>query len=176
MVVSEISEAPCDRATGVSERVADQVALRRTFGRFVSGVTVITCDTPAGVHGMTANSFISVSLDPARALVSVRKAARMHDMLLGAEFFGLSILSADQAGVSMHFAGAPGTAIDPQFDYRRGVPIIPGAIAWMVCRRDSVVPIGDHALFIGELVDCDHDPAATPLIYFGGRYGKLAGG
>jgi flavin reductase (DIM6/NTAB) family NADH-FMN oxidoreductase RutF len=174
MVLSQVSKAPADSTNGVSDRVADQAALRRTFGRFVSGVTVITCTAATGVHGMTANSFISVSLDPARALVSVRKAARMHDILLRSEFFGLSILNADQAEVSTHFAGAPGSEIKPQFEYRRGVPVVPAAIAWMVCRRDHVVPIGDHALFIGELVDCDHDPAATPLIYFGGRYGKLA--
>ena len=175
MLMSPVNEAYPPEALAVSERVADPKALRSTFGRFVSGVTVITCRSGNTTHGMTANSFISVSLDPARALVSVRKAARMHALLSGADVFGLSVLSADHSAVSAHFAGAPDADFEPQFNERCGVPVIASSIAWMVCRRDSVVAIGDHSLFIGELIDCDHDPFADPLVYFGGRYGKLAG-
>lgn len=174
MLMTPVNETPAYDGMAVSERVADQKALRSTFGRFVSGVTVITCQSDDGVHGMTANSFISVSLDPARALVSVRKAARMHSLLSKSDMFGLSVLSADQAAVSAHFAGAPVSDFEPHFEHRCGVPVIASSIAWMVCRRDHVVAVGDHSLFIGELIDCDHDPVANPLVYFGGRYGKLA--
>lgn len=174
MLMSQIADISPKSHRAVTERVTDQTALRTTFGRFVSGVTVITCGSRSDTHGMTANSFISVSLNPARALISVRKAAKMHALLESSEFFGLSILNEDQSDVSAHFAGAPNDGFEPRFEERCGVPVIASSIAWMVCRRDEIVPIGDHSLFIGNLIDCDHDHDASPLIYFGGRYGQLA--
>lgn len=156
-----------------SDRVADTKALRSTFGCFASGVTVVTCQDDNAPHGMTANSFISVSLNPARALISIKKSAKIHRLLMKNECFGLSVLSADQAEVSSHFAGQPQGDFQPNFNQTCGVPLISDALAWMVCKRSQELDTGDHTLFIGDLIDCDHKNA-DPLLFFGGKYAAIA--
>lgn len=155
-----------------SESVADTAALRGTFGCFASGVTVVTCEGEDVPHGMTANSFISVSLDPARALISVKKSAKMHKLLAANKYFGLSVLSAEQANISSHFAGQRQPDFEPEFDVVCGVPLISNALAWMVCRQSQDMDIGDHTLFVGDLIDCGHMDA-DPLIFFGGKYAAI---
>ncbi|MEM6681707.1 MAG: flavin reductase family protein [Pseudomonadota bacterium] len=158
----------------MNRRLNDTRFLRNAFGRFASGVTVVSCHSDAGVHGMTANSFISVSLEPARALISVAKTAQMHGLLMHQDEFGLSVLSEDQSDISTHFAGRPIAGFTPDFRDQSGVPILAGSLAWMVCKRQSEVEIGDHTLFIGDLVDCGYEEQQSPLVYFGGRYSALA--
>ena len=148
--------------------------LRNTFGRFASGVTVLTCAADAQVHGMTANSFVSVSLEPARALISVDRRARMHGLMAQTDHFGLSVLSEHQAHISAHFAGKPDAGFTPRFDYAGDVALIAGALAWMACAREQAIDIGDHTLFIGRLLDCGFAHEGLPLLYFGGRYAALA--
>lgn len=155
-------------------RVADTRHLRDTFGRFASGVTVVTCQSGSGVHGMTANSFVSVSLEPARALISIAHGARMHGLLRQAGGFGLSVLGEDQAQISRHFAGRPLAGFTPVFNWLHGVPLIDGAVAQMVCAHDDAFDVGDHTLFIGRLIDCTYRAEASPLVYFGGNYAALA--
>ncbi|MEO0411062.1 MAG: flavin reductase family protein [Pseudomonadota bacterium] len=148
--------------------------LRNAFGRFASGVTIVSCQSDIGIHGMTANSFISVSLEPARALISVAKSAQMHERLMRQERFGLSVLSEGQSDISTHFAGRPIAGLTPDFEYQFDVPVLAGALSWMVCKRQSEVEIGDHTLFIGDLIDCGYKEEQAPLVYFGGRYNALA--
>lgn len=155
-----------------SGRVADPLVLRSTFGCFASGVTVVTCQGKDAHHGMTANSFISVSLEPARALVSIKKSAKMHGLLMRNEYFGLSVLNAQQADVSSHFAGQQQPHFEPEFREICGVPLIAGSLAWMVCKKVQAVATGDHTLFIADLMDCDHIDA-DPLVFFGGKYASI---
>lgn len=164
-----------DAALVPSKRVEDVQSLRKTFGRFASGVTVVTCSDGESVHGMTANSFISVSLEPARALISIKRTAKMHDLIIANEFFGLSVLGSGQARISSHFAGQTSPDFVPHFNTVGGVPLIADAIAWMVCRRSQDFSVGDHTLFIGDLMDCDHVATSDPLLFFGGRYAFLIG-
>ena len=165
--------ATSDQPLVPSARASDPLALRSTFGCFASGVTVVTCAVENAPHGMTANSFISVSLEPARALVSIKKSAKMHQLLKTQDYFGLSVLSAQQAAVSAHFAGQRQSSFKPEFREVCNVPLIAGALAWMVCKRAQHVDIGDHTLFVGDLIDCDHGDA-DPLVFFGGKYAAIA--
>lgn len=41
----------------------DDRQFRQAMGRFATGVTVITTEVEGEVHGMTANAFMSVSLN-----------------------------------------------------------------------------------------------------------------
>lgn len=156
-----------------SSRVADPVAMRETFGCFASGVTVVTCQQEDAPHGMTANSFISVSLEPPRALVSIKRSAKMHSLLMDNEHFGLSVLSAVQEKVSSHFAGREQAGFDAQFLEVGGVPVIDRSLAWMVCKRVQAVEIGDHTLFVGDILDCDNTDA-DPLVFYGGKYAAIS--
>src|SRR2546422_4295934 len=105
---------------GMEEARVDSRAFRNALGRFATGVTVVTTAVTDGVHGMTANAFTSVSLDPPLVLISVGKQARMHAHILQTTRFGVSVLSQDQVAVAWSFAGRPQEGPQPVFQWRGG--------------------------------------------------------
>src|SRR5881398_3450737 len=74
----------------------DTECLKAAFGSFATGITVVTARLDGHIHGMTANAFCSVSLDPPLVLVCVDKSARMHDFILHSGAFAVNILSSEQ--------------------------------------------------------------------------------
>jgi len=66
---------------------------------------VITVERAPGlVHGMTANSFTSVSLDPLLILVCVSHEARLLSFSKRSGRFGVNILREDQQALSEFFS------------------------------------------------------------------------
>lgn len=151
----------------------DPRALRSLFGRFASGIVVVTCGRDPDVHGMTANSFVSVSLSPPLLLVAIRRETRMHERLLAENRFGISVLAEDQAALSSHFAGSPNPDVAPRFIDRCNTPVLADALAWMVCERHAEWATETHTLFIGRLLDGGQADAGRPLLFFGGTYHSL---
>lgn len=123
---------------------------------------------------MTANSFISVSLDPPLVLVSVDKRAQMHRILSVTGRYGISVLAENQVGLSIYFAKRSVAGPDVKFVERNGVPLLEGAVAYFVVQVTDAHPAGDHTLYIGraehfELRD------GKPLLFHTGKYKKLSG-
>ncbi|MGG4470127.1 flavin reductase family protein [Paenibacillus alvei] len=149
----------------------DDKQFRTTMGKFATGVTVIATEVEGEVHGMTANAFMSVSLDPKLIVISVRKQASILAKLQSSQTFSVNILGEDQQEVSMIFAGQ---LKDKQVDFNRldGKPVIPGAIAQIACEVSGEHIEGDHILFIGKVTDIYVEDKA-PLIYYNGKYGSL---
>ena len=102
------------------------------MGSFATGVTIITLDLDGEVHGMTANAFVSVSLDPPLVLVSLDNRSYMHKILPAIGRYGVSVLSEDQEIVSNHFAGRTVEGLHLRFITRDGVPLLDGAVAYFV--------------------------------------------
>lgn len=145
---------------------------RQTLGRWASGVTIITATSPEGERrGMTASAFLSVSLEPPLILVSVDHKATMSQALKDADRFGVSVLSAAQRDLSNHFARRGGDLDVPWVDFE-GLPLIGGAIAQLVCRKEREVEAGDHTLFFGE-IEYSRYTDDDPLLYFRGQYHEL---
>ncbi|MGH2454306.1 MAG: flavin reductase family protein [bacterium] len=147
----------------------DARAFRNAAGRFASGVTVVTAQTSSGVHGMTANAFTSVSLNPPLVLVSVGRQARMHAHLEENTRFGVSVLSEDQLAYAWNFAGRPQERLQPAFVYRDGVPLVEHALAHFVCALEATYPGGDHTLFLGYVEDLWYRDG-SPLTFYRGRF------
>ena len=124
------------------------VAFRRTLGMFATGVTIITTQAGDQVHGMTANAFMSVSLQPPLVLISVDKRAKMNALLHEGVRFGVNVLADDQRELSDHFAGrAADRAPDARFTLIHDTPLIDGALAHLVARAERSYWGGDHSLF-----------------------------
>jgi flavin reductase (DIM6/NTAB) family NADH-FMN oxidoreductase RutF len=158
------------------ERISAQATLREVMGQFATGVTVLTTGGERA-HGMTANSFTSVSLDPPMVLCCVSLAARMHQAVVASGSFGVSILSADQRPVARHFADwrrprglAQFDAVDWFAGPSTGVPLLSGALAWLECSVAEVYPGGDHAIFLGEVLASSRNAGPQALAFFGGDY------
>ena len=149
----------------------DHKMLREAFGLYPTGVTIVTSRIGERIHGMTANSFTSVSLDPPLLLICIDNRARMLEAIRESGTFGLSVLSREQQHISQHFA-RPGNQSDIAFGTRAGVPMIEGAIAHFACRLYADYAAGDHTIFLGEILECAHEPG-TPLLFHCGGYKEL---
>ena len=131
----------------------DVARLRTCLGRFATGVAVVAFDRPDGRHGLTVNSFTSVSMRPPLVLASVAKRARAHDALRDRPF-SISILGAEQEAIARCFAGGP--RLDVVWAEGTAAPHIAGALAWLECTPWRAYDGGDHTLFLGEVVAFDH--------------------
>jgi flavin reductase (DIM6/NTAB) family NADH-FMN oxidoreductase RutF len=157
-----------------NERI-DPREFRNTLGHFASGVTVITTELDGVIHGMTANAFLSVSLDPPLVAVSVDHRAQLHQLLRQTGRYGVSILRSSQQDLSTHFAGFGAQDIEVKFTRRAGLPLLENAVAYLVTRVVDAHPAGDHTLYIGQVEYLEYDgDAADPLLYYKGNYESIA--
>jgi flavin reductase (DIM6/NTAB) family NADH-FMN oxidoreductase RutF len=145
------------------------VALRSTLGMFATGVTVITTLKAGQVHGMTANAFMSVSLDPALVLVSIDRRTKMCGLLYEGSRYGVSVLCETQSELSDRFAGRAVNSAEPRFDVVRDTPLVDGALAHFVARVERSYWGGDHSLFLGR-VEYARQHSGAPLLFHGGHY------
>ncbi|WP_336695001.1 flavin reductase family protein [Delftia acidovorans] len=150
----------------------DPRELRKAFGQFTTGVTVITTRAPDGRRvGMTANSFSSVSLDPPLVLWSLARQAPSVCDFQGASHFAIHVLAAGQHPLSRRFStpqqdkfGGLDCAEGPA-----GVPLIDGVLARFVCRNVRQYDGGDHLIFIGQVEHCERF-GGEPLAFHAGYY------
>jgi flavin reductase (DIM6/NTAB) family NADH-FMN oxidoreductase RutF len=150
------------------------VEFRRTLGMFATGVTVITTQVAEQIHGMTANAFMSVSLQPPLILISVDRRARMNALLGEGVRYGVSVLEERQSALSDRFAGRTGDGPEPEFELVHDTPLVEGALAHLVARVVRSYWGGDHSLFLGR-VEYVRYGEGTPLLFHGGGYGRVAG-
>jgi flavin reductase (DIM6/NTAB) family NADH-FMN oxidoreductase RutF len=149
------------------------------MGCFATGVTIITVDLEGEVHGMTANAFASVSLDPMLVLVCVDHSTRTHAHLHAKKRFGINILSKHQRAISEYYARTERdhehaeTEAGARFERtRHGTPVLYGALGYLECKLRSAEVAGDHSIFIAEVEDVVVREG-EPLLFFRGKYRKL---
>lgn len=149
------------------------------MGRFATGVTIVTVDLDGEVHGMTANAFASVSLDPMLVLVCVDHTTRTHAHLHAKKRFGINVLCENQRAISEYYARPERDhehaeqEAGARFDRtHHGTPMLRGALAYLECRLHSAQDAGDHTVFIAEVEDVVvHE--GEPLLFFRGKYRKV---
>jgi flavin reductase (DIM6/NTAB) family NADH-FMN oxidoreductase RutF len=146
---------------------------RNTLGRYATGVTIVTALENGKPHGMTANAFVSVSLDPPLVLISLDNRSHMHRILSAAGMYGISVLSEDQRALSDHFAGRAVEGVQVRFVSRAGAMLLEGAIACFVVRLRDIHPAGDHTLYVGTVEHFEHGED-KPLLFYDGKYERLS--
>jgi flavin reductase (DIM6/NTAB) family NADH-FMN oxidoreductase RutF len=167
--------APMSEALELGEGLEGDpaVAFRRTLGMFATGVTVLTTRVAEQVHGMTANAFMSVSLQPPLVLISIDRRAKMGALLHEGTRFGVSVLEARQTGLSDRFAGRVADELpEATFEVIHETPLVEGALAHLVARVVRSYWGGDHSLFLGQ-VEFARYGDGRPLLFHGGRYERL---
>jgi flavin reductase (DIM6/NTAB) family NADH-FMN oxidoreductase RutF len=151
-------------------------ALRDAFGCFGTGVTIITTQTADGPLGMTANSFSSISLDPALVLWSPALSSKRHDAFAHASTFCIHVLSQQQLDLAKHFA-TNGSDFSPvQWTLGPGgAPRLKGCLAEFHCDTFAIHPAGDHSLILGHIRDVFHDKTGGDgLLFDKGRFGGFS--
>ncbi len=151
--------------------------LRNAFGKFATGVTVVTCRTPDGKpHGTTVNAFTAVSLDPPLAQVTLIRGNRASQYLED-QSFAINIMAEDQLDVCLNFAGKPMKSA-PQWRSEDGIPVLCGTAATIECKPWRIYDGGDHVIVIGEVIAMEVNDV-EPLLFVSGKFrevGNFSGG
>ena len=158
--------------TSGSEAAIDPREFRRALGHFATGVTVITTEVQGATHGMTANAFMSVSLNPPLVVVAIDQRARINQFLAESGRYGVSVLAVHHDKLSAHFAGRPQEDVEFQFVRRQEMPLIHDAVVHVVARVAAVHSAGDHTLYVGGVEYLDWQDG-HPLLFYAGRYRQL---
>lgn len=150
---------------------------RGGMARFATGVTIVTTlDHQGNLHGMTANSFTSVSLTPPLALVCVDFKTHTHNYIKALGAFGVNILSQEQEEIGGYFARKPQDRQGTPFQHHMsemGLPVIKGSMAYFGCRVVDAHVHGDHTIYIGSVDEMALGNQANPLLYYESRFTKL---
>jgi len=154
----------------------DSAQFRKVMSRFVTGVTIVTSREGDEIHGMTCNSFCSISISPLTVMVSLAKNTRTEKLIERARLFAVNVLSQSQADLSDRFAGRHKQREQDRFagiDWvtaLTGAPIFKGAQAYLDCRLLRAFDGGSHNLCLGEVVAAHLDESQGPLVFFQSRY------
>jgi flavin reductase len=156
----------------IPPRQIEFALFRKVMGSFATGVTVISTEAGGEIRGMTANAFMSGSIEPPLCVICVAKRARLHPLLIDAGHFGVSILARDQERLSTHFAGGPAADTAPEFIRAGRTPLLANACATVAADIIARHDCGDHSLFVGYILHLEAF-ARAPLLVHEGRYASL---
>ncbi len=153
----------------------DSSAMRRTMGRFLTGVAVVTATTHEDEKvGMTISSLTSISLEPPILMISLNLDTRTGDAVIASEAFAVSILGVKQEGVARQFAVRGGARFDDG-DFEKtegGLPVVAGALSQAECRLVNQYTIGDHQVFFGQVISSRYRDGEA-LAFYSGKFGAF---
>lgn len=147
----------------------DITDFRKTMGNWTTGVAIVTTrDTNNKPVGMTINSLVSISLDPPLVGWCIDRGAASFDIFARCRTFALSVLSGDQPDLAQRFATRGADKFEGIED-ADGDVLIPGACAWISCQLYRLVPLGDHLMLVGEVMEFAKDDR-LPLVFSRGAF------
>lgn len=150
----------------------DARVFRRVMGKFATGVTVVTFTHEGQFSGMTANAFMSLSVDPPMVLIAVRNQARFAASIQPGDAFGISFLREDDQAISSHFGGRPLANQQPSYAELGGAPVLEGALVQLAVRANAVHVGGDHLIYTAD-VEALEESDGRPLLFYSGSYKQL---
>jgi flavin reductase (DIM6/NTAB) family NADH-FMN oxidoreductase RutF len=156
----------------------DPEEFRLAMRSWATGVSVVTTKYQDVRHGMTVNSFTSISLTPPLVLVSMEQKTRTHSLVEKSRIFGITILSEHQQTISDCFAGRCGDQENRFANLKThilltGAPFVDGGLVDLDCQVVSTFDAGTHTLFLGEVVALQSGKEDLPMIYFSRTYRRL---
>jgi 3-hydroxy-9,10-secoandrosta-1,3,5(10)-triene-9,17-dione monooxygenase reductase component len=153
---------------------------RKASGLWATGVSIVTTADQSGApYGLTMNSVTSLSLEPPLYIVNVDNGSDTLSPMLATQSFCINVLTSAQQELSNRFA-KKGEGKFEGIEYTAGstgAPRLSGCLMSIECRISAVHPGGDHQIVVGEVIEilsAEVGDDVQPLLYFGGRYAKLA--
>ncbi|MEY2433912.1 MAG: hypothetical protein QOC92_3637 [Acidimicrobiaceae bacterium] len=146
---------------------------RRLLWTYPSGLYVVGSRAGARRNFMTANWITQVSFDPKLLAVSVEKEAFTHELIAEGGSFTVSTVDREDRAIVRKFTkpvevDATANTMNG-FAFHDGVvtgaPILDQAVAFVECEVRNPVDVGEHTLFIGEVVNAGFQkPEDTPVL------------
>jgi|SRR5579884_1463810 len=153
----------------------DPETFRRVCAQFATGVAVATVRAPDGTpHGLTVNSFTSVSLEPPLILICIGDVCQILPLFRISPYFAVNFLTVAQQDLAVAFAERTDNRFDGVrwYEAPNGAPLLPDSLGWMECRLENVIAVGDHCILIGQVVHADAQEGAA-LLYFNRSYKQV---
>lgn len=153
-------------------------SFRNAAGQFASGVTIVSTRNGEHVYGITATSFVSLSLNPLLVTVSINSHSPILTEIRQSGIFAISVLSSEQEAVSKYFSTRGRGKSKDRFEGIHtvtevtGAPVIGAALSWFDCRLHSTLAGGDHEILVGEVASAGGTDG-KPLLYWSGGYRQL---
>jgi Conserved protein/domain typically associated with flavoprotein oxygenases, DIM6/NTAB family len=154
----------------------NSLLFRRVCSRFATGITILTVLDESGTpHGLTVNSFTSVSCEPPLVLVCVDHRCSLLPCFRRAAHYGINMLGEEQEALSVRFAKRSSNSFE-DLSWEKspcGAPLLTDALAALECRTTRILDAGDHAILIAEVTRARYREG-QPLVYFGSSYRRLS--
>jgi flavin reductase (DIM6/NTAB) family NADH-FMN oxidoreductase RutF len=154
----------------------EQANFREVLSQLATGVSILTVKYGSLCHGITVNSFCSLSLEPPLILVCIREDSFCLNLIEKGRTFGINILDETGEDLSRQFASRTASKFT-NVSYRlsrEGIPILNTALATIECRLVNRYPGGDHSIIVGEVLNAEVDHYSQPLVYFRRGYTRLS--
>lgn len=144
----------------------------------ITSVALITSTGPHGPNVMSAEWTFQVSYRPMRLIVLVNTKDATHENILGRREFGANFLSQDQAALASlagHYTGRDVSKFSSHIFQtylaeKIQAPMISGCFLNAECKVSQVLETGDHTMFLGDVVNVQHDSSKSPLLYSQSNY------
>ncbi len=152
--------------------------LRRAMRAWTTGVAIVTATHEGQQHGMTVNSFTSISLEPPMVSVAMKQLTYTHELVQKSGEFAVTILAADQDYLSDRFAGKMPNLTN-RFENLEvetlilDAPLFKGGLAYFNCRVVNTIPVGENTLFVAEVIAASGEGEGEPLVYHNRVFWKL---
>ncbi len=152
----------------------EQSKFHETAGMVPTGVAVVTLPPAACPHGVTVNSFDTVSLSPPLVAVALDNRAEAHEILQGTsvDAFCVNVLTAEQRRLGRYFADVSDLdenpfVAEPVRTVETNAPVFEESLAYIDCTVADTVETGDHTVYVGEVQSADVlNRTETPLTHF----------
>lgn len=152
--------------------------LRSVLGRFATGVVAVASRDPRTGEraGLAANSFCSVSLEPALVSFCVAHTSSSWPRIREGGLLGITILGADQREAATRLAtrGSDKFRGMPWTESPGGAPVLDGALAWLECAIEAEHPAGDHVIVVARVLRVDASGSGEPLLFFRGEFERIS--
>ncbi|MGV2903052.1 flavin reductase family protein [Microbacterium sp. AGC62] len=163
--------------TAVTDALPRDLALRRAFSVYPTGVVALAAHVDDRAVGMAVNSFTSISLEPALVAISAARTSKTWPLLREVPELGMSVLAAHHEPLSRSLSAREGDRFGGH-DWQRtedGAVLISDAALWLTCRLHSTFDGGDHEIALYEIADITLFDDVEPLVFHQSRYRSIAG-
>lgn len=151
--------------------------------KFVGNVGLITSDGPHGMNIMAAEWTHHISYSPGFIAIFLGHNKATTENIRETREFGVSIAAIDQTVLTSIAGGYSGKSVDKVaalkelgFKFHKAEKIntlmVEGASMNAECRVIEEIPLGDHVMFVGKIIEAKASNK-EPLVYHQGKYWKL---
>ncbi len=142
----------------------------KSLGRIPSGIAILTTQEGNEQAAMLCSWFQQVSFEPPLISVAIKKGRGVGELIQKSKKFVLNILHTGQKNMLAHFGKGFEPGQDPFVGiqtetFESGIPVLKESLCFLECELYEVFSVGDHQLYIGEIICGDMEEEGQPMVH-----------